>query len=161
MVHDDPVPAPRWAHVLLRVLCLPVLAGMLWMGLSLVASGNDTRTRSRPVPGGVTTTGAVIDVETVEGKNRPTYRAVVEFADQDGRRHTFDVPTGERRPTVGVEAEVSYDPQDPGRASDLTTAPDVWKWPFYTGLLTVGTVVVVLLVVILVWFARARRVRGP
>jgi len=88
---------------------------------------------SRPLRGGVITTGTVIRNEressTIESgpsrRRMTTYAPVVQFTDQAGVPHELTPSlSGGKPPAVGSTRQVSYLPSDPGRArllADSTT----------------------------------------
>lgn len=112
-----------------RVLGLFVIVGM---GIWLVIGGWHGRSLTRPISGGVTTTGHVVKVVINQGKST-TYAAVVEFHTSKGVAERFQGQFGSNRPVIGSAATVSYSASDPTDAHDLTDNPDSWKWPFFTG----------------------------
>lgn len=125
-------PSPR------VILVSKVIQGLvpffiLGMGIWGLVGGWHDRALTRPIQGGVTTTGRVVEVVTYQGKGT-TYAAVVEFHTQQGTTQRFQGEFGSGRPTVGSSSTVSYDPAHPNDAHDLTDNPGSWKWPFFTGL---------------------------
>ncbi|HET6165945.1 MAG TPA: DUF3592 domain-containing protein [Marmoricola sp.] len=123
---------PRWVVYVIAALTFAFVLGMsTWL---LVGALHD-RDDSQPIAGGVEVTGRVVDVDATSGR---TWRAVIEFADRAGRKHTVTGPSGNERPEVGEPARVSYDPADPSRAHDLTFNHASWKWPFWTGIFCVA-----------------------
>lgn len=96
------------------------LAGMgLVAGIGAISAFVSTR----PLAGGVTTGGTIVEVKreqtTVSGR-RPgmiTYAPVIEFADNVGTRHrVVSSLSGGARPVVGAPVQVSYLPENPEKS---------------------------------------------
>ncbi|MCW2812933.1 MAG: hypothetical protein JWN84_388 [Nocardioides sp.] len=143
---------------MLLVVVAAVSTLVCGMAAVLVSTGIDRRHESRPVPGGVTTTGTVTAVEQEQSGKGPVWFAVAEYVDDRGRRHTTRSSAGDEEPRVGAQVRISYDPERPEVAHDLTTGADIWKYQFYGGvvLLVLTAVTVPLGVRVLV----VRRRRG-
>lgn len=139
---------PAW---LVNTIVLVTLVAMVGLSTWAIVGGLQSRAKSEPVPGGVITTGTVVDVVTHHDKGT-TYRAVIRFTDRDGRTHTFQGQEGDQQPEAGQRCRVSYDPARPLGAHDLTFNHSSWRWPFWTGIFgaslslvtTVGTALVLL-----------------
>jgi len=121
---------PTWIVVAVLIAITSAFA------LPLLIEGLAWRSRTQPIDGGVTTTGRVVEVFVDEGaRGGATYRAEVEYVDAAGGRHTITNKAGDQEPALNSAVQISYDPDDPTRAHDLTTGKGVWKWPFWTGVL--------------------------
>lgn len=120
-------PSDRARLVLAGVSSLFLTGLAVWM----LVGALDVRASSLPVPGGVTTTGKVVDVEVHD----ESYEAAVEFSDRDGSRFVIRSVRGQDRPEIGTAVTVSYDPDRPELGHDITTNHDTWKWPFGTALI--------------------------
>jgi Protein of unknown function (DUF3592) len=90
----------------------------IW-GLQRVAHA---RALLEPIPGGIQASGTVV------GSQHPCdlgcdYTAVVRYTDRSGRAHTFTVPYQNENPVIGSTVKVSYDPEVPADAHDISRSP--------------------------------------
>lgn len=146
------------AGVLIAVVLLVMLGGMT-LGISLMISGRHVRSDERPVAGWITTTGSVVGVHRVSGKDGDTYGPVVSFTDMTGVRHTFTAPLSSTAPAMGDSAKVSYNPADPSKAHDLSDNGSSWLAQFAVGvvILSVAGLLLLLVLTILIRAWRRRR----
>ena len=100
------------------------------------------------------TTGTVVSVHVDDSGQQPAYAPVVAFSTGTGRRIEFTAPTGTRQPVLGSIVRVSYSPEDPSSAHDLSDAGASWQWPFYTGLFFVVFLSLMLSLVARAWVRR-------
>lgn len=131
---------------------------LIWtaFGVSMVVVGVQHRNQVQPLVGGTTTTGVVVGNHWLDKR---AYEPVVRFRDGTGVIHEFrGVSGGATR--VGTRVQVSYDPQDPARARDLSQPSKVWGqlwlgigWLVFEVLFAGG-------IMLLTWITRRRRRRG-
>jgi hypothetical protein len=84
---------------------------------------------------GVTTVGRVVDKIQVDSSDGPTYRPVVEFADEQGRVYRFErgfSVGGSAVPELGEERRILYDPANPADAAVVGVL--FWLGPVLFGL---------------------------
>jgi hypothetical protein len=142
---------PPWVVVTFSVLVMGVLAFlMVWS----ISAGLDSKRESSPIEGGVGTSGTVVDV-TPDGDS--TFKARIEFEDRQGAKHRFTKQAGSDKPSVGDQVEVSYDPDDPSDARDLTTNKDIWKYQLAPGVVLAVTEVLLFPTGLVLYFRRRRR----
>ena len=104
---------------------------LFFLGVLATGASMAILSSTRPIRGGVITTGTVISndrktTRTDGGRTRmATYAPVVEFTDQAGMTHQVTTSlSGGKAPVVGSTRQVSYLPSDPSRArlmADSTT----------------------------------------
>jgi Protein of unknown function (DUF3592) len=128
-------------------LAIALLCFITVMGVYLIVGGLHRRHQLTAVSGGIVATGTVIGVRVDDSGSQGLYAPVVVFSTTSGRRIEFTAPTGTSRPAVGSSAQVSYSPQDPSQAHDLSDLDASWRWPFYTGLFVLVFDVLLVLVV--------------
>jgi Protein of unknown function (DUF3592) len=114
----------------MKVLVGLVLTGI---GVGLVYGGLHERAASTPVKHGITTTGEVTDFTEVDGGHDSTgYDLEISFTDRAGQTYRFTTPTVSHLPELGTKVKVSYDPNNPQHASDLSLGNA--QWLFFLGL---------------------------
>jgi hypothetical protein len=91
---------------------VPVAVVLLVGGAFLLHVVWHERDRSRPLHGGVTTTGIVAGYATGPGP-RLTYRAAIIFTTADGQRVEYLETSKRLRPSIGKRVRVSYNPAHP------------------------------------------------
>jgi Protein of unknown function (DUF3592) len=122
------------------------LVALVMVGLCIwvVTLGLGVRSQVEPVAGWRLTSGWIAKSQVVQTDRGEVYHPVVAFQAQN-RLITFTAPTTTSPPRIGARAEVSYDPQDPARAHDLSMG-SAWELEFYGGLggaaISVGMAVV-------------------
>ena len=143
-------------------LALLFLVPAVWAGLGvwLLAAGLGLRSQAEPVAGWPQTTGWVAGFHAYQPSyaQEPDYRAVIAFR-AAGRVVTFSVQAP-GPPKVGAPARVSYDPDNPADARDLSLGSD-GEGQIYLG---VGCLVLgVTLMAFLYWlvFLRRKSARRP
>ncbi len=139
-------PHPKFAAV---IMCF-----VMAIGIYLVVGGLHRREQLSAVSGGVLTTGTVVNVRVDDSGQQPLYAPVVTFSTAAGRRIEFTAPTGTRQPVLGSIVRVSYSPEDPSSAHDLSDAGASWQWPFYTGVFVLVFSALMLSLVARVWVRR-------
>jgi Protein of unknown function (DUF3592) len=110
-------PAPRWAVYFQSVL----LAGI---GIVSLFSGISRYNAVQPIAGGRTTSGTIVSVTTGQNCGRhgscTTYWVpTIQFA-ANGQNFTFDGPESGNSMNSGGHVRVSYDPNSPASARDLS-----------------------------------------
>jgi hypothetical protein len=125
------------------------------VGVWAIAEGLHTHSRERPVSGGVQTTGTVIGYRPVQ-EWEDDYSPVVAFTDANGQRIVFSAPALRTPPMVGSVVSVSYDPQQPTTAHDLSDTA-LWRLQLYVGLFAIA--VCLSMVLLIGWLARRNRTR--
>jgi uncharacterized protein DUF3592 len=139
-----------------RLVWATVVAGfVLACSIWLIAGGLHTRSLERPVAGGLTVTGTVIDVRVTHEKGY-VYQPIVSFRDKAGRTVVFTAPGSSKEPTPGRAASVSYNPSHPLGAHDLSDSALAWQAPVYAGLFVLFIALIVPGLVILA-IVRKRR----
>lgn len=147
------------ARVIATVMAVLVLSLSYAGSITLIVSALHTRSLVRPVPGGIQTTGRVVEVQTVWAKDGDVYRPIVAFTDSSNHRIVFSAPTSDDEPNVGDSAQVSYDPDDPTTAHDLSDSSGSYSAPMFAGvaILIVAVALTPLYVWLLVRVFRSRR----
>jgi hypothetical protein len=96
-----------------------------------------------PIAGGVTTTGRVVAMSTsTDSRGHRNSAPIIEFETPDGATHRFtDSVSGTFSPHTGDTVTVSYDPNNPSNARDLSNkGAKIGHWAF----LGIGLLLVVL-----------------
>jgi hypothetical protein len=76
--------------------------------------------RPQPNPGDVVTTGTVVDLHFGGNDRQVDAVADIAFRDRRGQRHVFSGEETETPPSIGAHVRVSYAPEDPTQARDLS-----------------------------------------
>jgi hypothetical protein len=104
---------------------------MIVFGIVMVFVAVWSAHSTAPIPGGVTTTGQIVDVHRYGGGKESTYVPVIQFTDQEGATHTFSDRSGTSSATsIGDIVKVSYDPQNPSHAHNLSNSAPKQMWWF-------------------------------
>jgi hypothetical protein len=109
-------PAPRWVAFLQSALFVVV-------GVALLIGGIRRYDAVQPIAGGRTTTGTITAVTTGQNCGRhgcSTYWVPTIQFSANGRSFTFAGPEAGRSLTTGQAVQVSYDPDDPASARDMS-----------------------------------------
>ena len=134
-----------------------VVAAALTAGVWLTAGGWHQRALVRPVPGGLTAVGHVVDYHTHRFRGE-SFAAVVQYQAADGQTVQITAPPTAHRPVIGAAATVSYRLLDPWHGHDLSVRAWTWQWPFFTGLL-IDLLLAALIGHAVVTVVRVRRVK--
>jgi hypothetical protein len=133
---------------------------VVWLGLALIAAlpvlmivgSFQLKSQVEPVKNGVTTTGTIRDFSTRHQLHGgTTYDPRIYFMDNQGGVHFFDGPSTSHKPTIGSTVKVSYDPNNPEHASDLSAGKATWKV-----LLGIGIVATSVEIYLLGWLINRR-----
>ena len=135
MTSTSPTPArkqlsPR-ALLGLTVFQNIIFLGMIVGGIIGMSLTWHTRSLEQPVRGWTTTTGTVVGIHQEAVRDGYVYAPIVSFTDTTGATHQFTAPTGDNEPSVGDPAKVTYNPQNPAEAHDLSDHGN-WAFPFAT-----------------------------
>jgi hypothetical protein len=108
---------------------------LLWLGVALVAAlpalpivgGLQARHQVEPITGGITTSGTIEGSTTINELHGNSYDPSIAFFDRDGHVHLFEGPSMSSKPKIGTKVTVSYDPNHPDHAADLSAGTLTWK----------------------------------
>jgi hypothetical protein len=115
------------ARIYLKALWA-VLIPLLPFGVFLVVVTLHQRALTQPIAGGAEARGAVIGWKEESGGNAEglQYSPIIEFTDTRGRRVVFVAEHGSDKPTVGESVRVSYRPDEPQAARDISDHGVPW-----------------------------------
>jgi hypothetical protein len=135
-------PKPKASFFAVAMVAIFVLV-MVGIPVGLIVGAFQEKAVTTPVKNGITTTGTVTGVRTdpISGRGGGSEYAEIRFTDRDGIEHEFEATSTSSTPDIGATVKVSYDPNHPEHAADLSVGSLRWHTFLVIGiLLAVGEV---------------------
>jgi hypothetical protein len=110
---------------------------MIAIPVGFIVGAFQERSVTTPVKNGITTTGTVIGVRSdqITSRGGGSEYAEIRFTDRNGIEHEFEATSTSSTPDIGSTVTVSYDPDNPEHAADLSVGSLRWITFLVVGIL--------------------------